>query len=149
MPHTWPSLHAKDVSSNNLLIQQHADGDGGCRLLLADPSMCFLISDLSRPDWWVGTGTVACLHPMVWLEQSIAHHQRSVATVVSQTSNKWQPNRRHLPCSDCFISTWLWGPLSARYGQFDSTADNYSLSFCFLEVRNVLQQCASCPVARA
>ena len=37
------------MSSNNLLIQQHADGDGGCRLLLADPSMCFLISDLSQP----------------------------------------------------------------------------------------------------
>ncbi|KAI7844670.1 hypothetical protein COHA_001759 [Chlorella ohadii] len=37
----------KDLSSNNLLIQDQADG--GCRLLLADPSMCFLISDLSQP----------------------------------------------------------------------------------------------------
>ncbi len=40
-----------DLSSNNLLVQDLSDD--GCRLLLADPSMCFLISDLDQPDQWV------------------------------------------------------------------------------------------------
>ena len=40
-----------------------------------------------------------------------------------------------LHCSRYLVSTWLWGSLATRYKQFDRTADNFSLSFCFLEVR--------------
>ncbi|PRW59859.1 Phosphatidylinositol N-acetylglucosaminyltransferase subunit Q [Chlorella sorokiniana] len=74
----------QDLSSNNLLVQDRLDGS--CRLLLADPSICFLMS--------------------------------------------------HLTCPDCryLVSTWLWGALGPRHKCFDPTADNYSLSFCFLEL---------------
>ena len=33
------------------------------------------------------------------------------------------------------MSTWLWGGLAPRHKHFDPTADVYSLSFSFLEVR--------------
>lgn len=48
-----------DISSNNLLIQEQANG--GCHLLLADPSMCMRACDLANPDMWVLAPRPACL----------------------------------------------------------------------------------------
>ena len=127
-------LLLQDVSPNNILLR--SESEGGCALLLSDPSRAELIDDLQRrPDRWVlGTRAVSALQrlplPAAAPASSNSQQTRASPTLAIKCAAPPIP-----PCRPRFITaTWLWGSQAAQQALFDEGADCFGLNMSFLEV---------------